>query len=272
MGRSDRIEGQIYEDTPGTLWVGDMTRLWRSEKGVPKCYAMPNRPVGLSGLPNGAIVVIRDGGMKPVVAREAYDYKPPNRYLQHSTWILQDREDNLWIGSQNDGMVHVHNGRPDGLSSEFLSPFFEDAKGDIWIATSDCVDRFREVAVPTVSVKQGLLGREFNVRGARRRAQARRPRGLHDTLLQGFEGARNLFARRSEGAMHTLDGAIGSNESAITEGRDGIQNLRTGSVLLATWRTYSEPPVRNCRGPGRREQPHGLSHRNRRPAARLGDR
>jgi len=39
-----------------------MTRLWRSEEGVPKFYAMSNRPVGLPGLPNGAIVVIRNGG------------------------------------------------------------------------------------------------------------------------------------------------------------------------------------------------------------------
>jgi hypothetical protein len=221
-GKVGSIAGQIYEDTAGTLWVGDMTRLWCSEKGVPRFYAMPNRPVGLSGLPNGAIVVIRDGGMKPVVAREAYDYKPPNRYLQHSTWILEDCEDNLWFGSQNARVAHVHNGRPDCLPREFLSTFFEDAKGDIWIATSDCLDRFREVAGPTVSVKQGLLGREFNVRGARRRGQARRPRSLHDTLPQSFEGpliefrgARNLFARRSDGAMHTLDGAIGS-----TEGQD----------------------------------------------------
>ena len=122
-----------------------------------------------------------------------------------------------------------------GARTEFLSTFFEDAKGDIWIATSDCLDRFREVAVPTVSVKQGLLGREFNVRGARRRAQARRPRSLHDTLPQSFEGAliefrgaRNLFARRSDGVMHTLDGAIGS-----TEGQDAS---RTSALGQFSWR------------------------------------
>ena len=122
-----------------------------------------------------------------------------------------------------------------GARTEFLSTFFEDAKGDIWIATSDCLDRFREVAGPTVSVKQGLLGREFNVRGARRRGQARRPRSLHDTLPQSFEGpliefrgARNLFARRSDGAMHTLDGAIGS-----TEGQDAS---RTSALGQFSWR------------------------------------
>ncbi len=62
-------------------------------------------------------------------------------------------------------------------------------------------------------------------------------RDLHDTLLQSFQGllyefqaARNLFARRPEDALHTLDDAIGSAEAAIAEGRDAIQNLRAGSA------------------------------------------
>jgi signal transduction histidine kinase len=61
-------------------------------------------------------------------------------------------------------------------------------------------------------------------------------RDLHDTLLQSFQGllyefqaARNLFPRRPEDALHTLDGAISSAEAAIGEGRDAIQNLRPGS-------------------------------------------
>jgi len=62
-------------------------------------------------------------------------------------------------------------------------------------------------------------------------------RDLHDTLLQSFQGslfevqaARNLFPRRPDDAMQTLDEAIRSAESAITEGRDAIQDLRSGSA------------------------------------------
>src|SRR5262249_34082785 len=60
---------------------------------------------------------------------------------------------------------------------------------------------------------------------------------LHDTLLQSFQGllfefqaARNLFGKRPEDALRTLDSAIGSAEAAIVEGRDAIQNLRARSV------------------------------------------
>ena len=73
-------------------------------------------------------------------------------------------------------------------------------------------------------------------------------RDLHDTLLQSFQGslfevqaARNLFSRRPDDAMQTLDDAICSAEAAIAEGRDAIVELRSSPAapsdlpqLLAT--------------------------------------
>ena len=62
-------------------------------------------------------------------------------------------------------------------------------------------------------------------------------RELHDTLLQSFQGslyevqaARNLFPRRPDDAMQTLDDAIRSAEGAIAEGRDAILDLRSASA------------------------------------------
>jgi signal transduction histidine kinase/ligand-binding sensor domain-containing protein len=59
-------------------------------------------------------------------------------------------------------------------------------------------------------------------------------RELHDTLLQSFQAsliqmqtARNIFSRRPEKVIQTLDDAIGSAEQAIDEGRRTIQDLRT---------------------------------------------
>ena len=68
----------------------------------------------------------------------------------------------LWIGTRGKGLVHIHRGRTDvfarsdGLSSELVASLFEDREGNIWVATVDGLDRFRELAVPTLSVKQGL--------------------------------------------------------------------------------------------------------------------
>jgi ligand-binding sensor domain-containing protein len=46
--------------------------------------------------------------------------------------------------------------RSDGLSGDFITGLFEDREGNIWVATSDGLDRFRDFAVATISVKQGL--------------------------------------------------------------------------------------------------------------------
>jgi ligand-binding sensor domain-containing protein len=46
--------------------------------------------------------------------------------------------------------------RSDGLSGNAVSQFFEDREGSVWVVTLDGIDRFRDVAVPTMSVQQGL--------------------------------------------------------------------------------------------------------------------
>jgi len=56
----------------------------------------------------------------------------------------------------------MHQGRTDvfamsdGLSGDFVETAFQDREGNIWVATLDGLDRFRDLAVPTISVKQGL--------------------------------------------------------------------------------------------------------------------
>ncbi len=74
------------------------------------------------------------------------------------------------------------------------------------------------------------VAREFSAQTGER---ARIARDLHDTLLQSFHAsliqmqtARNIFPRRPEEAIHTLDSAIGNAEQAIDEGRRTIQDLR----------------------------------------------
>src|SRR5262249_37163440 len=76
--------------------------------------------------------------------------------------MLRDRDGGLWIGTQDRGLVHVHQGRTDvfspsdGLSGESVHAFFEDREGSIWVATINGLDRFRDFAVATLTVNQGL--------------------------------------------------------------------------------------------------------------------
>src|SRR5262249_26785354 len=67
------------------------------------------------------------------------------------------------IGTSGGGIVHAHQGRADvfrvsnGLSGDFVSTIFEDREGVIWVATNGGLDRFRDFAIVTLSVGQGLF-------------------------------------------------------------------------------------------------------------------
>src|SRR5262249_22970210 len=72
----------------------------------------------------------------------------------------------LWIGAWNRGLVHLHEGRTDvftpsdGLSGQNVYTLFEDREGNIWVATDDGLDRFRDFAVARFTVSQGLSNDE----------------------------------------------------------------------------------------------------------------
>ena len=76
--------------------------------------------------------------------------------------MLRDYNGGLWIGTNGQGLFHMHQGRTDlfaqsdGLSGDTVRALFEDREGNIWVATLDGLDRFRDFAIPTISVKQGL--------------------------------------------------------------------------------------------------------------------
>jgi signal transduction histidine kinase len=76
--------------------------------------------------------------------------------------MLRDRDGSLWIGTHNEGLVHVHQGKADvfglsqGLSGEAAIALFEDREGNIWVASGSGLDRFRDFAISTFSVSQGL--------------------------------------------------------------------------------------------------------------------
>jgi signal transduction histidine kinase len=106
-----------------------------------------------------------------------------------------------------------------------------------WFQAS-CVAAFLALLWGLYRLRLHQIARQFNVGLEERvRERTRIARELHDTLLQSFQGslfevlaARNLFPRRPDDAMQTLDEAIRSARAAIAEGRDAILNLRSNSA------------------------------------------
>ena len=86
----------------------------------------------------------------------------------NSNKLLWDRDGGLWIGTRDRGLIHVHEGRTDvfaksdGLSGDTIYSLFEDREGNMWVATTGGLDRFRDLPVITISVNQRLFSNDTN--------------------------------------------------------------------------------------------------------------
>ena len=155
----------LYEDSDGSLWVGATNGLWRWNPGPPTRYlATPiqNRQTLAQGDHGSGLIVAIDS-IRQIAGTRVMDYPldgVPSPLT--ATSLLRDRNGGLWIGTSAHGLVHSYQGKTslfthnDGLSSDQVSALFEDREGTIWVATPDGLDRFRELPVNSLSVKEGL--------------------------------------------------------------------------------------------------------------------
>src|SRR5208283_246305 len=165
-GRFGPMILSLYEDSKGNLWVGVANGLWKWKPGVPEFVAAPQSVNGITGfaeddegamLAGNSTTILRlvDGRFQPYPSTGSSRALAPQR-------LLRDRNGGLWIGTYGFGLAHIYKGRldafseADGLSGGFVTKVFEDREGNIWVGTMNGLDRFREYAVPNVSVKQGL--------------------------------------------------------------------------------------------------------------------
>ena len=171
-GAFGRAVWALYEDSAGDLWAAAQSGLWRMKPGPPRRYPTSTELIGLSRADNGRLLVaMHSSGLMQLIGDnvESYPIRGPinsSRMLQDrdvdANRLLRDRDGGLWIGTVERGLIHVHNGRTDlytrsdGLSGDVILSIFEDREGDIWVATTGGLDRFRELPVATISVKQGL--------------------------------------------------------------------------------------------------------------------
>lgn len=156
----------LFEDSRGNLWAGVQDGLWQWKVGPPKFYALPDEPNGIRGLAedeNGALLIGFRGGIKRLSNGKIDAHPLPNTVPQFQTRrILRDHDGGLWIATQGRGLVHLHQGKADtfarsnGLTGDDVLALFEDRERNIWVATLNGLDRFREFSVATLTENEGL--------------------------------------------------------------------------------------------------------------------
>jgi ligand-binding sensor domain-containing protein len=160
----------LYQSPARELWVGAPNGLWRWRPNLPKRYSTPGASSGIRALAKGggSFLIATQHGIRQLLGEEVRPYPPLANYEFPALCVLEDREGGLWVGTGGQGLLHLHQGRvdrftrPDGLSGDTVNSVFEDREGSIWVGTNGGLDRFREFAVPSISIKQGLSNAAVN--------------------------------------------------------------------------------------------------------------
>jgi signal transduction histidine kinase/ligand-binding sensor domain-containing protein len=202
----------LGEDSSGTLWAGAESGLWRWKPGLPKRYATAGMRIDdLSKAEDGRLLIgMRGAGLRQLVGDqvEAHPIRSainPSALMTDrdvdSNKLLRDRDGGLWIGTHDRGLIHVHHGRTDvfkksdGLSADIIAGLFEDREGNIWVSTSGGLDRFRELPVTTISVKQGLSS--DSTQSVLAATDGSVWVGTHDGLTRWKNGQTTIFRKES---------------------------------------------------------------------------
>jgi signal transduction histidine kinase/ligand-binding sensor domain-containing protein len=169
--------GPLTIDSTGNFWIGSSGALTRFGAASTSSYtpAALKSSEGLSGVQ--ALVALPDGslligvnpagpgrGLQQVVQEIWKPFATPE--LDGSTLdvsaMFLDREGTLWIGSDSQGIYRLHEGKvehfrgADGLSGDTVTGFYEDREGNLWAATSEGLDCFRNARVISFSTREGL--------------------------------------------------------------------------------------------------------------------
>jgi ligand-binding sensor domain-containing protein/two-component sensor histidine kinase len=189
-GKADGLPGAdsgavLIEDSLDNFWLGSDTTVFRWKPGSSSTFMLTklkshqgiNGPKSLAANPDGSIWVGidlpgRGLGLQQLVQGAWKTFVTPE--LDGSTLevfaLFLDRENGLWIGTDNQGIYRVrgrkvdHFRSADGLSGDSaqLNAFYEDREGNLWVATTKGIDCFRDVPVTTFSTREGLATPEVD--------------------------------------------------------------------------------------------------------------
>ena len=161
----------LHQDPRGDLWVGTSRGLLKWNSGPSTLAKVPGEDERVLSLVEGADghMLVGTGRGLFRFANDRFDPDPLLGQGIQITRLLRDRDGGLWVGTRSHGLFHLrrsrvdHYGQTEGLSGDIVTALFEDREGTVWVATTDGIDRFRDLAIPTISAAQGLSGAIWSV-------------------------------------------------------------------------------------------------------------
>jgi ligand-binding sensor domain-containing protein len=180
-GKSDGIPVRyglgLAEDNLGNLWMGSSALCrWRPGSTASTYFGdvierlkAGNGAVDVAAGSSESVWATLDGVGPELGVRhysegkwESYVVPGFDGATVRSNTLFIDRNKSLWIGTENKGLYHIHDGvadhygSADGMSGDSVGFIYEDHEGDLWVATDGGLDLFRDTAVVSFSTVEGL--------------------------------------------------------------------------------------------------------------------
>ncbi len=246
----------LAKDGAGNFWIGS-NLLYRWAPGSSTAYFEEElKHTGGDGVtdiatgPQGSVWAALDGVGPELGVRHFSDgqwtsYVVPGfdgaRVRSHTLFV--DRNDSLWIGTESQGLYHVHDGAADqydtanGLSGKSVNHIFEDREGNLWVSTDGGLDMFRDMPVVSLSTNEGMTAANtYSVLALR-----------NGTVWVGNEGAIDILDGGRISSIATGRGLPGQDVRAMFEEHSGRIWLGIDERLM-TYQQGRFSEVRNRNG------------------------
>jgi ligand-binding sensor domain-containing protein len=167
----------LVEDGSGDIWFGcQMLCRWNGSSISHYMEDQMDHPsgdgvVGLAAGAAGSVWVAMDGvgpglGVRYYSNGSFVSYVVPgfDGATIRATSLLLDRNQTLWVGTESEGLYHIHDGHADrygaaqGLTGDKVNSIYEDREGNLWTTTDKGVDLFRDIPIVSFSSTEGLRG------------------------------------------------------------------------------------------------------------------
>ncbi|HEY2189920.1 MAG TPA: two-component regulator propeller domain-containing protein, partial [Caldimonas sp.] len=200
----------VHEDARGRLWVAGPDGIRRIAPGAPKLYPLESENCGFFEGENGQLRVLGSAVGVSRLDEDADALRPVvETQIRCGSPLFQSRDSAVWIATLDRGLVHLHHGiadtfrQSDGLSGDWVRAVFEDREGNVWVATTDGLDRFTDIGIEAISQKQGLsVAAAASVLAS---SDGSVWVGTHDGLNRWQHGRWTIYRPPSTGAAHRDD-------------------------------------------------------------------
>ena len=223
--------------------------VWTAEDGLPQ-----NVIRGICQTPDGYLWlatldgVARFEGVRFTVFNKS---NSPGIDSNRFSSLYEDRNSDLWLGTEGGGVTRRHNGRfttyttKDGVPGNTVLAITGDESGNLWISSSDAIARWREAAGRFVDITPQDLRIQFaSFLWEKPGFCGWDPRGLHCfiagrfvtyPLPRGFPASSIWGAARDSG-RDDLAGKRRWQATRIREGRTRIEPVTAGRGATAAYR------------------------------------